>query len=75
MPETIKYLSIIKSTLLSAIIIATLFYLPNTTNAAATHGKTHEREADGAYSPRDKGHGEGDHHNSKFDHEAILGRH
>jgi len=73
MPATIKYLSIIKSTLLSAIIIATLFYLPNTTNAAATHGKTHEREADGAYSPRDKGHGEGDHHNSKFDHEAILG--
>ena len=74
MPATIKYHNIIKSTLLSAIIIATLFYLPNTTNAAATHGKTHEREADGAYSPRDKGHGEGDHHNSKFDHEAILGK-
>ena len=74
MPATIKYLSIMKSTLLSAIIIATLFYLPNPANAAATHGKTHEREADGAYSPRDKGHGEGDHHNSKFDHEAILGK-
>merc|ERR1719273_2602360 len=54
-------------------IIAALFYLPNTTNAAATHGKTHEREDDGAYSPRDKNHGEGDKHNSKFDHEAILG--
>ena len=74
MTETIKSLSIIKSTLPFAIIIATLIYLPNTTNAAATHGKTHEREADGAYSPRDKGHGEGDHHNSKFDHEAILGK-
>ena len=74
MPETIKSVSIIKSTLLFAIIIATISYLPNTTKAAATHGKTHEREADGAYSPRDKKHGEGDHHNSKFDHEAILGK-
>ena len=40
--------------------------------ATATHGK--EREGDGAYSPRDKHHGEGENHNSKFDHEAILGK-
>ena len=63
---------IVQHSLFSAIVIVSLFYLSQTTNAAATHGGR-EREADGAYSPRDKIHGEGDHHNSKFDHEAILG--
>ena len=38
-----------------------------------THG-ARKRELDGAYSPRDKDHGEGEYHNSKFDHEAILGK-
>jgi len=64
--------SIIQNSLFSAIVIVTLFYLFQTTNAAATHGGR-EREADGAYSPRDKHHEEGDKHNAKFDHEAILG--
>ena len=49
-----------------------LLFVVETALAAATHGK--EREGDGAYSPRDKHHGEGEQHNSKFDHEAILGK-
>lgn len=64
--------SIIRNSLFSSIVIITIFYLSQTTSAAATHGGR-EREDDGAYSPRDKLHGEGDKHNSKFDHEAILG--
>lgn len=32
-----------------------------------------EREADGAYSPRDHGHFDGEEHDFDFDHEAILG--
>jgi len=32
-----------------------------------------EREADGAFSPRDHHHGHGQDHDSQFDHEAILG--
>lgn len=39
-------------------------------------GNTHkEREEDGAYSPRDRGHisDSGEHH-SEFDHEAIIGK-
>ena len=56
------------------VIVSTLFYLFQTSDSAATHGGR-EREADGAYSPRDKKHGEGDVHNSRFDHEAILGEH
>ena len=35
------------------------------------HGK--EREIDGAFSPRDHGHWDGEEHNDDFDHEAILG--
>ena len=65
--------SIVRNTLFSSIVILTIFYLSQTTSAAATHGGR-EREDDGAYSPRDKKHGEGDKHNSKFDHEAILGK-
>jgi len=34
---------------------------------------THERETDGAFSPRDHSHYEGEEHNVEFDHEAILG--
>ena len=64
--------SIIQNTLFTVTVIVTVFYLVQT-NAAATHGGR-EREADGAFSPRDKQHGEGDKHNSKFDHEAILGK-
>ena len=58
---------------ITLVIVTTLFYLFQTSNSAATHGGR-EREADGAYSPRDNKHGDGDGHNSKFDHEAILGR-
>ena len=32
-----------------------------------------EREEDGAFSPRDRRHGDGDDHDAAFDHEAILG--
>jgi len=39
-----------------------------------SHKKGHgEREGDGAFSPRDHVHGEGEEHDSAFDHEAILG--
>ena len=66
--------SIIKNrSFITLVIVTTLFYLFQTSNSAATHGGR-EREADGAYSPRDNKHGDGDGHNSKFDHEAILGR-
>jgi len=64
--------SIMQNTLFSTIVIVTLFYLVQITNGAAAHSGR-EREADGAFSPRDKHHGDGDKHNSKFDHEAILG--
>ena len=53
-----------QKTLSSALVIATILYLVQTTNAAAAHGR--EREADGAFSPRDKHHGDGDKHHSKF---------
>ena len=62
----------ITQNILLCISILALFYLVEMVKSAATHGGR-EREADGAYSPRDKHHGEGDHHNAKFDHEAILG--
>merc|ERR1719284_950100 len=54
------------------VIVTTFFYLLQISDSAATHGGR-EREADGAYSPRDKKHGDGEGHNAKFDHEAILG--
>jgi len=37
------------------------------------HTHHHEREEDGAYSPRDKSHVTHGQHHSEFDHEAILG--
>jgi len=37
------------------------------------HTHHHEREEDGAYSPRDKSHITHGQHHSEFDHEAILG--
>lgn len=42
---------------------------------ASPHSHKHgaEREIDGAYSPRDHSHYEGEDHNVEFDHEAILG--
>jgi len=67
--------SIIKNRcFITLVIVTTLFYLFQTSDSAATHGGR-EREADGAYSPRDNKHGDGDGHNAKFDHEAILGSH
>lgn len=44
--------------------------LISVTLAAVPHSK--EREADGAFSPRDHGH-HGENHENAFDHEAILG--
>ncbi|XP_046441821.1 reticulocalbin-2-like isoform X2 [Daphnia pulex] len=43
--------------------------------SASPHSHKHgaEREIDGAYSPRDHSHYEGEDHNVEFDHEAILG--
>lgn len=47
------------------------------TLSAVMHGHTvnlnREREVDGAYSPRDRDHLDGDEHSNEFDHEAILG--
>lgn len=37
------------------------------------HGRNVERDTDGAFSPRDHTHYEGEEHNVEFDHEAILG--
>lgn len=37
------------------------------------HVGQRERESDGAFSPRDKHHLEGEEHDDQFDHEAILG--
>lgn len=42
------------------------------TSSAVPH-KTHERESDGAFSPRDHKHNVDGKHDSNFDHEAILG--
>jgi len=39
----------------------------------AHHHSGKEREADGAYSPRDHGHYKDGEHDSEFDHESILG--
>jgi len=43
--------------------------------AAHTHNRkeSKEREGDGAFSPRDHHHGQGEQHDNAFDHEAILG--
>nr|CAH7712829.1 unnamed protein product [Callosobruchus chinensis] len=54
--------------------------LVNVVQGAVVHSHTNEinkeREADGAYSPRDHGHfSESGEHHSEFDHEAILGSH
>lgn len=38
-----------------------------------SHGQNKERMQDGAFSPRDSGHFDGEEHHSEFDHEAILG--
>lgn len=55
----------------------------NVTSGAVAHSHSHkrspnpsrERELDGAYSPRDLKHTDGEgHHRSEFDHEAILGK-
>lgn len=60
--------------LLAAVVFLALLH---STLQANVHSHTHryglEREEDGAYSPRDHGHYDGDEHNDDFDHEAILG--
>lgn len=48
--------------------------VPHTHKSPKTNGHAgHEREADGAYSPKDHGHFSGEEHDDSFDHEAILG--
>lgn len=42
-------------------------------HARRENGHGFERESDGAFSPRDHNHGEGEDHDMAFDHEAILG--
>jgi len=63
----------------AAFVVALILSVYNV-QSAVVHSHSHssnlnkERESDGAYSPRDKGHLDesGEHHN-EFDHEAILG--
>ncbi|CAH1960034.1 unnamed protein product [Acanthoscelides obtectus] len=57
-----------------------VLFLVNVARGAVVHSHTNEinkeREADGAFSPRDHGHfSESGEHHSEFDHEAILGSH
>ncbi|XP_063242709.1 reticulocalbin-2 [Bacillus rossius redtenbacheri] len=60
-----------------SVVCCILNYLPCHTTPASHHiGKSlhqHEREEDGAYSPRDHAHVVDGVHHSEFDHEAILG--
>lgn len=55
--------------------VAILFSLILLEITCSPHSHKHlgERESDGAYSPRDHSHYDGDEHNVEFDHEAILG--
>jgi len=65
-----------KSKLLSLLIfLASLACTQQAVHNHARREKEHgsERESDGAFSPRDHNHGEGDDHDTSFDHEAILG--
>ncbi|XP_031344194.1 reticulocalbin-2-like [Photinus pyralis] len=64
----------IKFTLRAVIIILTFAHI----HAAVVHSHSShlnkERENDGAYSPRDRGHNaDTEQHNNEFDHESILG--
>jgi len=54
------------------------FFSFSTITEQAAHAHTHrkgdsERETDGAYSPREHHHVDGEEHDTAFDHEAILG--
>lgn len=57
------------------LIVTYLFFCG--TYSAVMHGHSvnlnREREDDGAYSPRDRGHFDSEEHSNEFDHEAILG--
>ncbi len=71
-----------------SLLLLVLLSLPSPSSSGVPHGHgqhghvhggggKRERESDGAFSPRDRGHGHqggGEHHHdSSFDHEAILG--
>jgi len=62
---------------LTIYLILIIYFTQDTWQAAHTHAKKKEghgeREEDGAFSPRDRRHGDGDDHDAAFDHEAILG--
>jgi len=63
---------------LTIFTILTVYLSQPTQQAAHTHAKKKdghggEREADGAFSPRDKHHGGSGEHDAGFDHEAIIG--
>ena len=47
--------------------------MPANVHGNHNHKHVQEREQDGAFSPRDHHHFDGDDHNDDFDHEAILG--
>ena len=59
-------------------IICNILLLNHYTLAAVPHSHKaqghHEREADGAFSPRHEAHHGGEGHEGAFDHEAILGK-
>ena len=57
--------------------LACILLLDITVLGAVPHTHSHkgqnERASDGAFAPKDHGHGAGDTHDNAFDHEAILG--
>ena len=57
---------------ISVVISYLLYYV--TCHTHHLHNPHKEREADGAYSPRDHGHYKDGEHDSEFDHESILGK-
>jgi len=65
----------IRSTMRLCVVISLLVFLSAEAAVSHRHVGQREREQDGAFSPRDKHHLEGDEHDDQFDHEAILGSH
>ena len=55
------------------LVVSLLICLSAEAAVSHRHVGQREREDDGAYSPRDKFHLDGDEHDDQFDHEAILG--
>lgn len=67
------WIKIMCKTLLFSLMVIGLFSAGLLEASPHTH-QHKERTEDGAFSPRDAGHFDGEDHHTEFDHEAILGR-